>query len=77
MRCLSHKFLFGVDKCMKGSYKFMQKTRMCYFCVRQLKKMYGLTNEDLLNNNLFKKFTGNSKTYLNTIDKIQSDTIIP
>jgi len=77
MRCLSHEFLFGVDKCMKGSYKFMQKTRMCYFCVRQLKKMYGLTNEDLLNNNLFKKFTGNSKTYLNTIDKIQSDTIIP
>ena len=77
MRCLSHEFLFGVDKCMKGSYKFMQKTRMCYFCVRQLKKMYGLTNEDLLNNNLFKKFTGNSKTYLNTIDKIQSDTITP
>jgi len=77
MRCLSHEFLFGVDKCMKGSYKFMQKTRMCYYCVRQLKKIYGLTNEDLLNNDLFKKFTGNSKTYLKTIDKIQSNTILP
>jgi len=77
MRCLSHEFLFGVDKCMKGSYKFMQKTRICYYCVRQLKKTYGLTNEDLLDNDLFKKFTGNSKTYLKTIDKIQSNTILP
>ncbi len=77
MRCLSHEFLFGVDKCMKGSYKFMQKTRICYYCVRQLKKTYGLTNEDLLYNDLFKKFTGSSKTYLNTIDKIQSNTILP
>ena len=77
MRCLSHEFLFGVDKCMKGSYKFMQKTRICYYCVRQLKKTYGLTNEDLLYNDLFKKFTGNSKTYLKTIDKIQSNTILP
>ena len=56
LRCLSHEFLFGVDKCMKGSYKFMQKTRICYYCVRQLKKMYGFTESDLLKNDLYKNF---------------------
>ena len=77
MRCLSHEFLFGVDKCMRGSYKFMQKTRMCYFCARKLKHDYGLTEEKLLDRELFKKFTGNPKTYLKTIDMIQSNTILP
>ena len=77
MRCLSHEFLFGVDKCQRGSYKFMRKTRMCYFCARKLKHDYGLTEEKLLDKGLFKKFTGNSKTYLSTIDKIRSNTILP
>ena len=77
MRCLSHEFLFGVDKCMRGSYKFMRKTRICYFCVRKLKHDYGLNEEKLLDKELFKKFTGNFRTYSNTIDKIQSNTILP
>ena len=77
MRCLSHEFLFGVDKCMRGSYKFMRQTRMCYFCVRKLKHDYGLTEEKLLDKKLYKKFTDNSKTYSNTIGKIQSNTILP
>jgi len=56
MRCKSHFFIFKTDKCMKGSYLFMQKTQICYFCMRQLKKMYGLTESDLLKDNFYKKF---------------------
>ena len=41
---------------MKGSYDFMQKTQICYFCMRQLKKMYGLTESDLLRDNFYKNF---------------------
>ena len=56
MRCLSHNFIFKTEKCMKGSYKFMKKTRICYFCARKLKQLYGLTESDLLENNSYKKF---------------------
>ena len=56
MRCLSHEFIFKSEKCMKGSYKFMKKTRICYFCARKLKQLYGLTESDLLENNSYKNF---------------------
>ena len=56
MRCLSHFFVFKSEKCMKGSYKFMKKTRICYFCARKLKHDYGLTESDLLENNFYKNF---------------------
>ena len=56
MRCLSHFFVFKSEKCMKGSYKFMKKTRICYFCARKLKQLYGITEFDLLENNFYKKF---------------------
>ena len=56
MRCLSHEFIFKSEKCMKGSYKFMKKTRICYFCARKLKQLYGITESDLLENNFYKKF---------------------
>ena len=56
MRCLSHNFIFKTEKCMKGSYKFMKKTRICYFCARKLKQLYGITESDLLENNSYKKF---------------------
>ena len=56
MRCKSHFFIFKTDKCMKGSYLFMQKTAICYFCAKYLKKNYGITESDLLENNFYKKF---------------------
>ena len=56
MRCKSHIFIFKSDKCMKGSYDFMRKTSICYFCMRQLKKMYGITELDLLRENFYKNF---------------------
>ena len=56
MRCKSHFFIFKTEKCMKGAYKFMKKTAICYFCARYLKKNYGITESDLLENNSYKKF---------------------
>ena len=56
MRCLSHFFVFKTDKCQKGAYKFFKKTRICYFCMRYLKKNYGITESDLLENNSYKNF---------------------
>ena len=56
MRCKSHIFIFKSDKCMKGSYDFHKKTGICYFCMRQLKKMYGITELDLLRENFYKNF---------------------
>ena len=56
MRCKSHFFIFKTEKCMKGSYKFMKKTRICYFCARKLKQLYGITESDLLENNSYKNF---------------------
>ena len=56
MRCKSHIFVFKTDKCMKGSYDFHKKTGICYFCMRQLKKMYGITESDLLRENFYKNF---------------------
>jgi hypothetical protein len=41
---------------MKGSYKFIKTTQICYFCMRKLKKVYGITQEDLLKNDYYKKF---------------------
>ena len=67
MRCKSHIFIFKSDKCMKGSYDFMQKTQICYFCMRQLKKMYGLTESDLLKDKFYKKFISTNKNFLQTI----------
>ena len=66
MRCLSHFFIFKTEKCMKGSYLFMQKTRICYFCARKLKKMYGFTESDLVKNDLYKKFISSDKEFLKT-----------
>ena len=56
MRCKSHFFILKTEKCMKGAYKFMKITSICYFCARKLKKMYGLTESDLLENDFYKKF---------------------
>ena len=56
MRCKSHFFIFKSDKCMKGSYDFMKNTGICYFCMRYLKKMYGLTESDLLKEKFYKNF---------------------
>ena len=69
MRCKSHIFIFKTEKCMKGSYLFMQKTAICYFCARQLKKMYGLTESDLLENELYKNFISSDREFSKTIDK--------
>ena len=66
MRCKSHIFIFKSDKCMKGSYDFMRKTSICYFCMRQLKKMYGLTESDLLKDKFYKKFISTDKDFLQT-----------
>ena len=66
MRCKSHFFIFKSDKCMKGSYDFMQKTQICYFCMRQLKKMYGFTEEILLKDDFYKKFISTDKDFLQT-----------
>ena len=52
---------------MKGSYKFMKKTRICYFCARKLKQLYGLTESDLLEKNFYKKFISTDKDFLQTI----------
>ena len=67
MRCKSHIFIFKSDKCMKGSYDFHKKTGICYFCMRQLKKMYGLTESDLLKDKFYKKFIYTDKDFLQTI----------
>ena len=56
MRCKSHFFIFKSDKCMKGSYDFIKNTGICYFCMRYLKKMYGLTESDLLKEKFYKNF---------------------
>ena len=67
MRCKSHFFIFKTDKCMKGAYFFMRETGICYFCMRQLKKMYGITESDLLRENFYKKFISTDKDFLQTI----------
>ena len=67
MRCKSHIFIFKSDKCMKVSYDFHKKTGICYFCMRQLKKMYGLTESDLLKDKLYKKFISTDKDFSQTI----------
>ena len=66
MRCKSHIFIFKTDKCMKGAYSFMRKTSICYFCMRQLKRMYGLTESDLIKDKFYKKFISTDKDFLQT-----------
>jgi hypothetical protein len=66
MRCKSHIFIFKSDKCMKGAYNFMRKTSICYFCMRQLKRMYGITESDLLKDKFYKKFISTDKDFLQT-----------
>jgi hypothetical protein len=39
MRCLSHIFIFKKHKCFKNYYSGMEKTQICYFCLRKIKKM--------------------------------------
>ena len=75
MRCKSHFLLFKTDKCMKGAFKFMKKTAICYFCARKLKKIYGFTEHDLLENNFYKNFISTDKDFLQTIDKMKINTL--
>lgn len=56
MRCLSHIFLLKKEKCFKNYYPGMEKTRICYFCLKKIKKIYGYTLQDLMNKELYKKF---------------------
>ena len=69
MRCLSHNFIFKTEKCMKGAYKFMKKTRICYFCVRKLKHDDGFTEKILLKDDFYKKFISSDKDILETNHK--------
>jgi len=39
MRCLSHIFIFKKFRTFKNFYPGMEKTRICYFCVKKIKKM--------------------------------------
>ena len=75
MRCKSHFLLFKTDKCMKGAFKFMKKTAICYFCARKLKKIYGFTENDLLKDNFYKNFISTDKDFLQTIDKMKPNTL--
>ena len=67
MRCKSHFFIFKTEKCQKGAYKFFKKTGICYFCMRYLKKNYGITESDLLEKNFYKKFISSNIDLLQTI----------
>ena len=75
MRCKSHFLLFKTDKCMKGAFKFMKKTAICYFCARKLKKIYGFTENDLLKDNFYKNFISTDKDFLQTIDRMKPNTL--
>ena len=75
MRCKSHFLLFKTDKCMKGAFKFMKKTSICYFCARKLKKIYGFTEHDLLKDNFYKNFISTDKGFLQTIDKMKPNIL--
>ena len=75
MRCKSHFLLFKTDKCMKGAFKFMKKTAICYFCARKLKKIYGFTENDLLKDNFYKNFISTDKNFLQTIDKMKPNIL--
>ena len=75
MRCKSHFLLFKTDKCMKGAFKFMKKTAICYFCARKLKKIYGFTENDLLKDNFYKNFISTDKDFLQTIDKMKPNIL--
>ena len=60
---------------MKGAFKFMKKTAICYFCARKLKKIYGFTEHDLLENNFYKNFISTDKDFLQTIGKTKLNTL--
>ena len=75
MRCKSHFLLFKTDKCMKGAFKFMKTTAICYFCARKLKKIYGFTENDLLKDDFYKNFISADRDFLRTIDKMKLNTL--
>ena len=54
---------------MKGAYLFMQKTSICYYCMRYIKKMYGFNEEILLKDEFYKNFISSDREFLKTIDK--------
>ena len=60
---------------MKGAFKFMKKTSICYFCARKLKKIYGFTENDLLKDNFYKNFISTDKDFLQTIGKMKLNTL--
>jgi len=60
---------------MKGAFKFMKTTAICYFCARKLKKIYGFTENDLLKDNFYKNFISTDKDFLQTIDKMKLNTL--
>ena len=60
---------------MKGAFKFMKTTAICYFCARKLKKIYGFTEHDLLENNFYKNFISTDKDFLQTIGKMKLNTL--
>ena len=60
---------------MKGAFKFMKKTAICYFCARKLKKIYGFTENDLLKDNFYKNFISTDKDFLQTIGKMKLNTL--
>ncbi len=39
MRCLSHIFVFKEYRTFKSPCSQMEKTRICYFCSKKIKKM--------------------------------------
>ena len=39
MRCLSHILIFKKHRTFKNFYEGMEKTQICYFCSRKIKKM--------------------------------------
>ena len=60
---------------MKGAFKFMKTTAICYFCARKLKKIYGFTENDLLKDNFYKNFISIDKGFLQTIGKMKLNTL--
>jgi hypothetical protein len=72
MRCLSHFFIFKTEKCFKNFHKDMKTTRICYYCVRELKKMKKIdTAKDLIKNDFYKNFISFDQDILQTSHKSQ------
>ena len=57
MRCLSHVLIFKHEKCFKNHYNEMNKTRICWFCVKKLRTLGYIKNlDDLLKDDYYKNF---------------------